>query len=149
MNKFERKLVLLLADPDLSDVQFHEAARLLSSPRIDRCIESAYELRKHMQHLFRTNGVDEHTAEVISRIQQLLEDVGISKTHAIREIARELDYHLPSRSSFENGISRLIRATDPRTVLSAAERMRNRVAHGTKKPWALKAPSDEKASGTT
>lgn len=129
MKNFEQKLVLMLADPHLSDTQFRDAARFLTGHRLHRAIGAADELRRHMRHLFR-NGGDDVGDEIYDRVKEiLLTQGGLSASQALRFLARELELkeRFPTKMSFRAGLLRLLKNSDPSAVLSAAERIRPRI----------------------
>jgi hypothetical protein len=127
MKTFEQRLVMILADPDLSDSQFRAAAHFLASGRIHRVIRAAEELRSHLRHLFR--GEDDMDSEFYERLKGiLLRDANMKSTDALRALARELDFDrpFPAKGSFRHGLAHLLENGSTSALLSAAERIRER-----------------------
>lgn len=149
MKNFEQKLVMLLADPQISDAQFHEAARFLSGGHLYRAIRAAEELRSHMRHLFRAE--DEVDDELYSQLREvLLAKSKMKPADALRALAQELDLNerFPSKSSFRQGLTRLLKSGSGSALLSAAERIRERVSNGVgEHAWPL-AGGDNLESGS-
>jgi hypothetical protein len=134
MKTFEQKLVMLLSDPQLTDAQFRDAARLLTGERLYRTIRAAEELRSHMRHLFRNGREEEVDDDLYLRLKSLLlTESGMKPIDALRALARELDLNeqFPAKSSFRKGLARLLQSGDGSALLSAAERIRERASEET------------------
>lgn len=148
MKTIEQKLVMLLADPQLSESQFRDAAHFLSSGHLYRVIQSAEELRRHMRHLFR--GEEDINSELYERLKEiLLRDAKLKSADALRALARELDFdeRFPVKGSFRQGLVHLLKNGDGSALLSAAERIRHRVANGASEHgWPLSVNKPESGS---
>lgn len=130
MKNFEQKLVLLLADPQLSDTQFRDAARFLTGHRLHRAISAADELRRHMRHLFKNSSGDQIDDEVYDRVKEaVITHAKLSPSEALRALASELELkeRFPAKYSLRKGLVRLLKSTDASALLSAAERVRQRL----------------------
>ena len=134
MKTFEQKLVMILADPQLSDAQFRDAARLLSSEGVHRAIRAAEELRSHMRRLFRNSGTDEGDDELYERLKKLLlTERRMKSIDALRALARELEFvdQFPAKCTFRKGLKRLLKSADASALLGAAERISDqKTEHG-------------------
>ena len=135
MKTIEQKLVLFLADPKISDSEFSELARALESPRVQRLLAAAWEIRKQLDRDSRdypsteSRDPDERALREIERL--LLVEARIPKGVAVRMLAEKLEYQkpLPSRFSFHGAVLDFIHGFDASRVLSAAQRIRNEHVH--------------------
>lgn len=151
-NRARRKLLLLLADPDISDEEFQDVARWLSTSEARAAIQSIWRLRRQLDHdlpsrrpprmevhpVFMMQSEEEKVYEEIERL--LIIEGGLSVKDALRLLsnAAGFDDLFDPRTSFRRGIERLYNETGGSVLLSLAHQLRNRMASSRGQPdWPL------------
>ena len=143
MNKLEKKLIAYLIDPDLTDTQFREAAHTLTSGKLHRVIDAAWELRRHMRHLLGGDSESPLDEELYDRISALLlREAEMKVPQALDALALELgrEERFPAKSSLRGGLIQLLRhGAEPSELLSAASRTKEKKSGlRSKSDWPLK-----------
>ena len=149
MKKIERKLVAFLLGADISDSEFHEAARLLSSSRVQQLIEIAWQTRTRIADEFGPEEVpnpnSRSTVDLLMDVEErlsnlLLHEARLSAAKALDLLWHELNVRRPlaSKTSFHRGLRQLLEEIPASVVYAAAQRIRNAIVHQTpKSDWPL------------
>ena len=158
MKSVESRLILFLADQELSDAEFERLVELLHSSQLSRCISAASHLRQgthsaaeHIKRLRRESlrNFDKRVdSGFLKELSLLLQDMKLSPTEAVRFIAEELglDQESPQPRSFRGGIARLLDSVDMDAIWSAAQRLKAKAAtRSHKNPWPLRGSKESDA----
>lgn len=135
----KQKLVLLLADPEVSENEFRNVRNWLERGGITQCIRDAEEIRLVLGSRPRQTGKDSKRSKssasqdpLVSEVHELLRtNAGMTARAALEELLLKTDYpeDLPERISFADGVRRISREVGESKLLSAAYQIRNEVMH--------------------
>lgn len=147
MNRFQKQLIITLADPAFSDGDFRLLRVWLMGGGIDDALREAERIRKQLSNGSASSigrraqvgeTVDQQLAIDVERL--LLAESRLSATAAIQALASMLGSPasaVTGKRSFKDKVGALGRRHGPSRVLSAAQRIRNSRVHVPKSEWPL------------
>lgn len=151
MKSAETKLVLFLADPELSEKDFARLAHLFGSSELSRCLSAAAYLRKqsrpaaeHIKRMqrevtreFEDRGAD---PEFLKDVSRLLSKTKLGPAETMRRLSEELGIDIDGSKpkTLRAGITRLLEVADMKQIWAAAERIKEKAVSGPPKhAWPL------------
>jgi hypothetical protein len=154
MKHIQKKRILLLADPTISDQEFSNLARWLTLTGIEECLRAAREIRRHLNASL-LSGQDtprlpdpqlDEVRKVLNDLERLLlAEANLSVKEALEQLANVLGYNrsLGERISFDRGTRFLIKKFGGSSVLAAPHEIRNESVHSVlHRDWPLQDNED-------
>ena len=145
MNKIETKLLLCLADPELTDSEFKQFIDLLYRRDFRELISAADHLRHVGRDILKQISRSRLPDGFVKHIQEILLKEGRMKpSDAVRSLLMELRAEpIPSRKwTIRSGLEFALQFASETEILAAAQRaLAKRSSTGNKHAWSLKRPA--------
>lgn len=149
MKHIQKKLILVLADPTISDQEFRYLERWLTSTGIEECLRAAREIRQHLSAAVQSgkdkplppDALLDEGRKVLNDLERLLlSEANLPVKEALGRLADMLGYRRSwgPKLSFDNGTRLLIKKFGGSRVLAAAHQIRNESVHSVpRRDWPL------------
>ncbi|MCP4353358.1 MAG: hypothetical protein GY795_48535 [Desulfobacterales bacterium] len=148
MTKLERKLIYMLADPSVKDVELSKFFNKLKNGGLEIYFDKAKKIRGLMieSDSFTDNsqedfGISVYEQKIIDQVDNLLRrNAKMTAKNAIKALSNKLQIKIPSgKSSFRDQILYLCKNTAGSVIINAAHRIHNDMIHDkNKSDWPLK-----------
>ena len=143
-----QRLIVLLADPDISVTEYHSVTAWLQNGGLAECIRDASDIRRRLMATKtslpprRSINVNSDVLGINQTVSKLLRvEAKLTAANALAILAEKLGRSkpLPEGKGFDYGVSQLIKEFGSSAVLSVAHQVRNTMVHDMVSPaWPLK-----------